>query len=473
MHLQRIQVPDFRVLKDVDITFEKKFIPRIFPLGSLNGGGKSTLLQLIFVLLHCSTNPSRSIFIKNMLEGFKIQDGLDKRVIALLDVWDGDKSVRLEFFSYKDSYVRNLLFNQDGESEAGDEVDNDIGDEAEDDEVDDKANDDDSLKFSVLEKPKLIKDELSEKQEEISALKEIDENEKHFREELLTARNELKELDKKYKKTALYSEKISKYLRLNKLIYICKYSVNENENDDEVLLCQIDNVDINKVELFLEELSKKVFLAAPITQVFLFISKESRQLLFRNLSNNGDDKSNSYYSEIQAAKSKILGFFAYDFLAVDLLIESFKAALDRDSRKAIETGGEYGTSYKELIKDLNLILANKKINPNIELSGVNFQLDRDDEKIELQPEDLSHGELKRLSIYLWLKYRNIENAIVLMDEIEIAFHPDWQYQIISDLQEWAPSNQYILATHSYELCQALTPAHVKELEPKLIKKQEA
>lgn len=161
MHLQRIQVSDFRVLKDVDITFEKEFIPRIFPLGSLNGGGKSTLLQLIFVLLHCSTNPSRTLFIKNLLEGFKIQDGLDKRVIALLDVWDGDKSVRLEFFSYKDSSARNLLFNQDAESEAGDEVDNDIGDEAEDDEVDDN----DYLKFSVLEKTQIIKDEISKKQE--------------------------------------------------------------------------------------------------------------------------------------------------------------------------------------------------------------------------------------------------------------------------------------------------------------------
>ncbi len=455
MHLQRIQVPDFRVLQDVDITFEKEFVPSIFPLGSLNGGGKSTLLQLIFVLLHCSTDPSRTIFIKNMLEGFKIQDGLDKRVIALLDVWDGDKSVRLEFFSYKDSSARNLVFNQDGESEAGDEVDNDIGDEAENDEVDDKANDDEYLKFSVLEKPKIIKDELSKKRGKISPLKELE------------------ELYGKYEKTALYSKKVSKHLRSNKLIYICNYSVSKNENDDEVLLCQIDNVDINKVELFLEELAKKVFLAAPATQVFIFLSKESRQLLFRDLSNKGDNKSNSYYSEIQAAKSKISGFFAYDFLSVDLLIESFKAALNRDSRKAIETGGEYGTSYKELIKDLNVILANKKINPNIELSGVNFQLDRDDENIELQPEDLSHGELKRLSIYLWIKYRNIENAIVLMDEIEIAFHPDWQYQIISDLQEWAPSNQYILATHSYELCQALTPSHVKELEPKLLKKQEA
>jgi len=123
------------------------------------------------------------------------------------------------------------------------------------------------------------------------------------------------------------------------------------------------------------------------------------------------------------------------------------------------------------MNDLKLILVNKKNNLNPDLSEVNFKLDRDDENIEIHPEDLSHGELKRLSIYMWIKYRNIENAIVLMDEIEIAFHPDWQYQIISDLKQWAPSNQYILATHSYELCQALTPSHVKELEPKLLKQE--
>jgi predicted ATP-dependent endonuclease of OLD family len=471
MHLQRIQVPDFRVLKDVDITFEKEFIPRIFPLGSLNGGGKSTLLQLIFVLLHCSTNPSRTLFIKNMLEGFKIPDGLDKRVIALLDVWDGDKSVRLEFFSYKDSYARNLLFNQDGESEAGTQVEK-------------KAKDDDYdyIKFSVLEVTKVIEDEISATDREIlenkSDIKKASEEKNDgylelLKNDLSIRKDKLKELNAKHSKVKGYSDKVTKYLKTEKLIYICNYLVNENENDDEVLLCQIDNVDINEVEFFLEELSQRVFLAAPATQVFLFLSQKSRKLLFRDISNDEKTKNNSYYSEIQESKSKLSGFFAYDFLAVDLLIEAFKAARDRDFREAIETGGEYGNSYKELIKQLNLILVNKKINPNLELSGVNFQLDRDDENIELQPEDLSHGELKRLSIYLWLKYRNIENAIVLMDEVEIAFHPDWQYQIVSDLQEWAPSNQYILGTHSYELCQALTPSHVKELQPKLLKKQEA
>jgi predicted ATP-binding protein involved in virulence len=54
-----------------------------------------------------------------------------------------------------------------------------------------------------------------------------------------------------------------------------------------------------------------------------------------------------------------------------------------------------------------------------------------------------------------------------MDELEISFHPDWQYQIVRDLEEWGATNQYILATHSYEICQAVTPAHVKELDPKL------
>jgi ABC-type Mn2+/Zn2+ transport system ATPase subunit len=46
-HLKRVRVPNFRVLKDVDITFEPNLVPRIFPLGSANGGGKSTLLQLM------------------------------------------------------------------------------------------------------------------------------------------------------------------------------------------------------------------------------------------------------------------------------------------------------------------------------------------------------------------------------------------------------------------------------------------
>ncbi len=493
MHLQRIQVPDFRVLKDVDITFEKEFIPSIFPLGSLNGGGKSTLLQLIFALLHCSVNPDRKMFLQNMLNNFKIYKNSDKRVLAIFNILHREKNIKVEFFSHKDSYIKNLL------------IEKGIGEGINDKNItfssrvklEENKNKIEFINKKIIELEKSInqldtikKVESDEERSfrfrrEITKFREmgltvprgissrslsyIEEYQKAIQEEWELSKIQLKKLDKKHIELELASQEIFEYLESKNLIYVCNYSVNQNESEDEVLLCHINHLDRLEAESFLKELSEKVFLAAPSTQIFLFLSKKARKLLFRKQS----EEENGYYSNLKDAKSKLPGFFTYDFLDVDLLIESFKAARDRDFRKAIETGGEYGTSYKELIKHLNLILVNKKIHPNIELSGVNFQLDRDDEKIELQPEDLSHGELKRLSIYLWIKYRNIENAIVLMDEIEIAFHPDWQYQIISDLQEWAPSNQYILATHSYELCQALTPSHVKELEPKLLKKQEA
>lgn len=516
MHLERIQVPDFRVLKDVDITFEKEFVPSIFPLGSLNGGGKSTLLQLIFVLLHCSTDSDRKVFLKNILNGFSIYKGSSKRVIAIARIWDGQKTVELEFFSYKDSYITDLLKqkrNSEVSDDVGDESRNEISNELDiilEDQMNDYLKNYEHINFSILERLELIEHKIFSKhnvidelQKILSQLKRIQEIRDHkqrntlvndeiaklrsiglklfseakniysfeeiqeaIQQELKISQAEFKELFDENKRLEFISQEILQYLHKEKLFYICKYS--ENEDDAEVLLCHIDNLEMDKAESFFKKLSQKIFLAAPVTQSFLFLSKESRKFLF----NEQNNKNNEYYLRLQDAKSKLPSFFAYDFLPVDILVESFKNARDRDFQEAIKTG-EYGTNYKELLNELNLVLANKKININLDISGVNFKLDKDGENIELQPEDLSHGELKRLSIYLWIKYHNIENAIVLMDEIEIAFHPDWQYQIISDLQQWAPSNQYILATHSYELCQALTPAHVKELEPKLLKKQGA
>ena len=125
MHLQRVQVPDFRVLKDIDITFEKDFFPRIFPLGSLNGGGKSTLLQLIFILLHCSADPEKYGFIQNLLERFSIPEGVDKKMLATFEIWDGEKIVNLEFFACQDSYVKQLANSAFDEN---DEDDKDISD---------------------------------------------------------------------------------------------------------------------------------------------------------------------------------------------------------------------------------------------------------------------------------------------------------------------------------------------------------
>ncbi|MEH2154823.1 AAA family ATPase [Nostoc sp.] len=488
MKLLRVQVPDFRILKNVDITFEPEFIPSIFPLGSQNGGGKSTLLQLIFILLHCSCDSDKKDFVKNILYGFTINNNSKNRVLAIIDIWNEDKIVQLEFLSYNDYSLRELLISDDKT-----EVDNDnylqlsVSNQLEKiiNKISITEKEIYDLKRAIITLDSVRQLETFESVEEkIYALRELMQRLERFEFRILRfpianisierfqdevqTRLDISKLNlKKHYEEREQLERILprviKYWQSEKLLYICNYSANGNKDEEEVLLFRITNIDMNEVEIFMKKLSQKIFLAAPSTQVFLFNSKESRKLLFKK-----QDNETEYYSQLKLAKSKLSGFFTYDFLAVDILIEAFKSARDKDFREAIQKG-EYGNSYKALINDLNIILSNKKINIDTDLSGVIFKLDKDGEDVELYPEDLSHGELKRLSIYMWIKYHNIENAIVLMDEIEIAFHPDWQYQIIADINQWAPSNQYILATHSYELCQALTPAHVKELQPKLLK----
>ncbi len=60
----------------------------------------------------------------------------------------------------------------------------------------------------------------------------------------------------------------------------------------------------------------------------------------------------------------------------------------------------------------------------------------------------------------------IENSIILMDNPDQGLHGDWQYELCRHISDLKTSNQYIVATHSYEFCNALTPSHVKILENK-------
>jgi AAA domain, putative AbiEii toxin, Type IV TA system len=369
MHLKRVRVPDFRVLKDIDITFEPDLVPRIFPLGSLNGGGKSTLLQLVFTLLHCCTDPNLSIYIENILDGFEVDIEIGNRDLATISIVTDSQDVELTFVCYNVENTHDLI--------EGD-----------------------------------------------------------------------KELD----------------LYMNNNYHVCGGA---RAKTAKLLVCKSNLLTYDELSEHLEDISTRIFLAAPITQVFRFLNRDDRGLLFK-----GGGESCKYYSQLEDAKSELPGFFAYDLLAVNLLIQAFTAARDEDFRVAIANGGKYGETYQQLFKDLEQMLVDKRVNIDADFAGVSFsKIDSNGSPIQLYPEDLSHGELKRLSLYMWLKFNKIENSIVLMDEVEIGLHPDWQYEIVNDLQTWAPSNQYILATHSYELCQALTPAHVKEIDPKLMIKK--
>jgi predicted ATPase len=447
MHLLRVQVPDFRVLKEVDITFEQAFNPNVFPLGSLNGGGKSTFLQLIFVLLHCSAYRERHQFIANILERVTIPEGQNSKLLARFELIDeNDEKIELEFTLCNDDYLRQLDINPIFNKE--------------------------SVSFDVFLEQKKLLSKLANEEEEIKQRAFSD----HFydgeivataAEQYEATERNIENINKSLNTIQPLLNSISENLTLKNQYYITSYSCNGNATG---LLCQSSNVNksTKDIKAILTILSKQVFLNAPSTQIYLFLNNEDKKLLFKKIDAKRGSWRGNYESKLDKAKNKLPNFLTFDILAIDAVISSIEKARNQDFKTQVDTG-TIGVNYPKIMAELNTLTQGKKVLPQLDdnavITGVTFKTN---DGMDIYPEDLSHGELKRLSIYVWLKSLPKGENIVLMDEIENALHPDWQYQIVRDLVEWGKDNQYILATHSYGLCEALTPAHVKELEPKLI-----
>ena len=495
MHLKRIKVNNFRALKNIEIDFESEFPRRIFPLGSLNGGGKSTLLQLTFILLHCSASqdPDQLQFIRNLFSSFRVKTSEALEEIVSFTIVHNYKEYCIRFYACKDTYIQKLL------SKEGNKLVN--------------AN---SLCFSsIIDLPnnsKKIKDLESEADlieqgiRQIEKLSSIDDPESRFERisllldkldnrgiklsriprsiSMFSARrsisveeiqDELKDLleikklnlstaQNEYHKLSDDVQVITNCLEKRSLNYVITY-YSSHENVNESLLYKVDDLSRQGAINLVETISYKIFLAAPSTHIYLFLSKQDRSSIFKTK----NAKELHYFQALEDAKTKLGTFFStYDFFETRFLIDLFTQARDKDFQYAIENSGEYGTNYQNLLTEINSILPGKSINVTADLSQVTFSM-TESEECNLLPEDLSHGELKKLNIYTWIKTYNIQDAIVLMDEPEIALHPDWQHDLTNNLWEWEPTNQYILATHSYEICQALTSHHIKEIEPKLFK----
>lgn len=61
---------------------------------------------------------------------------------------------------------------------------------------------------------------------------------------------------------------------------------------------------------------------------------------------------------------------------------------------------------------------------------------------------LSSGEKQLFLRALSLKFLEVNNSIVLIDEPEISLHPQWQQKIINVYESIGENNQIIIATHS-------------------------
>jgi AAA domain, putative AbiEii toxin, Type IV TA system len=450
MYVEKIEIPAFRVLRDVVLEFGGGYDPQIFPIGSENGGGKSTLLQLVFALLHCSAEESRLPYLRNLLASDFYAGDEDERMLARLTVRIEGESHALEFISLHSRFLGQKL---DDPPRLGFKVEVELG-----------------RTVSALPKLKaqlenhrsgLFRGNDDQDDPEITRLQRKIES--------LSSASEALKVDLK-RITALMEALNYRYIKT----YECP---TPKGLETRALICRIRGQSASKTRELLRAAGSKVFLLGPSNQQYLFLGKDARKALLLATPPRSGTETNTnapkprpqlqYLSRLDEAEAAMAGFYAYDWLSVEPLVQLFASARDEDFKDVVRTGS-YGTSYTTLIGHVNGLLLGKKVRPLDNLSGVEFIVeDEKGQETTLSPEDLSQGELKRLMIYAWLKANRAVDALVLIDEIEASLHPDWQLGIVRDLQEWAPKNQYLLATHSYELCQALTPRHVRELQPRL------
>ncbi|MEA5480194.1 AAA family ATPase [Pseudanabaena galeata UHCC 0370] len=447
MKLLKVHVHNYRHLKDVSLTFEPDLYPQVFAIGSENGGGKSTLLQLIFTLLHCAPHPNLHKFVTNAIQHMKGSlEGWEKKIHQVIDVNLIDKDGKNISISYS-LYPESL--------QVPDSIENLSISDA----------------ISLIFQAKSLEDEmvsldLVKKQYEIS-LKELsrptfgknDINRKvKIQLDLKTVKEEIADIQDEL--LSIPQDTCYQILAKENLHLLFDVDLPSDGVMFEYYLCYRiqNNSHLNENDI-LDNLSKQIFLAGQTTQPYIFLSNENIGDMFNS------DK--NYELTLEKARLEIGNLYNFNAFAVNEIIAAFKTAIDEDAKSMIQNGF-YGSSFSDLAKELKFILGgNKEILPTPKCDGLTIRYYLDDKNYkELSLGELSHGELKRVCLYSWIRHNKATNSIVLIDEIENGLHPDWQYQIVKDLQEWG-DNQYILATHSFYLCEALTPRHVKELSSKM------
>lgn len=448
MFIKKISLNEYKVLKDLSINFEYNKNHNIFPIISYNGGGKSTFLQVVFTFLHCAFKQNRQKYLSNLLlNQLKPVDKNNLSKIIEFELLDNDELVKIDFYYCKNDY-KKLNFNSILELR----------------ELKTKrAKLNDSIK--EIEFLNNLEIDLSNSEVQPSLVwRELKQYIKSSREEESLRRGNTENLLNFIAKTKNGLEKtIAKDDELNTLVIIAEAEksilteeLNKNglsyafhfNNNNNVLLYK-SNVNNEK----LNSISDKIYLATPNSQVLHFLDDSQISSLFS--SEKYIYSSYEYY--LKECQKDVSGLFNYDFSSINLILDAFQKARDNDFKVAIETG-EYGSQIKNTREELNKLLIGKSIIIDNDFKGVTFKTVNS--QISLNPKDLSHGELKKLSIYIWLKTKTADNSIVLMDEIDMGLHPTWQHEISNDLQSWTIGNQFILATHSPQI---ISKAHYKNL----------
>ncbi len=190
-----------------------------------------------------------------------------------------------------------------------------------------------------------------------------------------------------------------------------------------------------------------------------FLFQEDRETL-HNIEKSNIDFSLNYW---QLYRNSIDNRFAYlrniiqilesqnNTIAKDLMLENQDMESIKESDKYKDWQNK-ATAFNHAITRLNTYFLNsgKEISRDHENKLTLKFIDKEE---EISWHLLSRGEKTLIYLFFVVFLYKDKVEVFLFDEPEISLHVKWQHNLIKDLSELAPDNQFIIATHSPSLVQ--------------------
>jgi len=309
MQLKKVEIIQYRNFKNIVIDFEKSNnFPNVFAIASKNGGGKSTLLQFIFTFLHCFMDEARKQYLKNILENF--HEITEKTDLVKFIIEENNQEYSLDF-SISPTITETMDFNlyldiEDTNQKLHEYRKNEqkykrIFQLKKDLELNDRVTPSMENNLNYIKNRDIVIDNFRASDRELNSLY----NQAKETKNLQTYKNitefiinqysisedtfdELKELNIKVNNQFKNLEYL---LNQNNMLYITHLTNNKN-----VLLLQT-----NMPKELLVTLTNKIYLNAPASQVFLFLS--NGETIFNDTFYHSD-----YYNSLEEAKDTLNGF---------------------------------------------------------------------------------------------------------------------------------------------------------------------
>ena len=168
-----------------------------------------------------------------------------------------------------------------------------------------------------------------------------------------------------------------------------------------------------------------------------------------------------------AARADFEGFLAWFYF------KRYEELQEREDRE----DSDYQLKDVSVIRDAITSMLPEVSNPRIELNPLRFVVSQKSEEGRAEKfslNQLSGGYRIVLALAADLARRMAQGnphmddplqseAIVLIDEIELHLHPEWQQRILTDLMRTFPNAQFIVSTHSPQVLTTVKPQHILEL----------